>query len=73
MAQALAEKLKHTGPAEEERVASVLQEAFGKYARVALAKRRRKKAVCSEHQVVREERAKVSESRTLAREIRARA
>ena len=38
MAQALAEKLAHTGPAEKERVASVPQtEQVGKYARATFA------------------------------------
>ena len=72
MAQASAEKLEHTGPAEKERVASVPQRAVGKYARAAFAQ---KKAVCPKYHIVREERVKVSKSRTLAREkgIRARA
>ena len=41
MAQAPVEKLEYTGPAEEERVASVPQRerAVGKYARAAIAKR----------------------------------
>ena len=41
--------------------------AVGKYARVAFAKKKRNPAVCIDHQVVRCERVKVSESRTLAR------
>ena len=47
MAQASEEKLEHTGPAEKERVASVPQR---KYARAALAKRKRNRAVCPDHQ-----------------------
>ena len=49
---------------------------FGKYLEVALAKRKRNRAVCPEYQIVREGRVKMSESCTLAREregIRARA
>ena len=68
MAQASAEKLEHTGPAEKERVAA--KRAVGKYARAAFAKRKRNKAVCPEYQIVRKERVKVSERRTLARERR---
>ena len=52
MAQASAEKL--TGPAEKERSGLIATErADGKYARAALAKRRRNRAVCPEHQIVR--------------------
>ena len=63
MAQALAEKLEHTGPAEKQRVASVPQRerererAVGKYAKAAFAKRNR--AVCSEYQIMGGERVKV--------------
>ena len=56
MAQASAEKLEHTGPAEKERVASVPQRAVGKYARAALAKRKRNRAVSPEYQIVSGER-----------------
>ena len=56
MAQASAEKLEHTGPAEKERVASVPQRAVGKNAGAALAKRKRNRAVCSEYQIMRGER-----------------
>ena len=55
MAQASAEKLEHTGPAEEERVASVPQRAIGKYAEAALAKKRRNRAVSPEYQIMRGE------------------
>ena len=65
MAQPLAVKLDHAGPAEKERVAT--ERAVGKYAGVAFAKRKRNKALCLKHQIVRGERAKVSESRTSAR------
>ena len=52
MAQASAEKFKHTGPAKKERVASVATErAVGKYAGAALAKRKR--AVRPEYQIMR--------------------
>ena len=75
MAQASAEKLEQTGPAEKERVASVPQRADGKYAGAVLAKRKRNGGVCSEYQIMREEKLKMGESRTLARdrEIGARA
>ena len=73
MAQASAEKLEHTGPAEKERVASVSQRAVIKYAGAAFAKRKRNRAVCPEYQIMRGERVKVSESRTLAREREVRA
>ena len=51
MAQASAEKLEHTGPAEKERVALVPQRerAVGKNARAALAKRKRSRAVSAEY------------------------
>ena len=69
MAQASAEELEHTGPAEKEKVASVPQRgAVGKNARAAFAKRKRNRAVCPEYQIMRRERIKVGESRTLARE-----
>ena len=75
MAQASTEKLEHTGPAEKERVASVPQRAVGKNAGAALAERKRNRAACPKHQIIKEERVKVGESRTLARErgIKARA
>ena len=73
MAQASAEKLEHTKPAEKERVAT--ERAVGKNAGAALAKRKRNRAVSPKHQIMRGERVKVGESRTLARVrgIRARA
>ena len=43
------------------------ERAVGKYNRVALAKRKRNRAVSLKHQIMREERVKVGESRTLAR------
>ena len=51
------------------------ERAVGKYARAAFDKSERNRDVCPEHQIVRRERVKVSESCTLAkgREIRARA
>ena len=54
MAQASAEKLEHTGTAEKERMASVPQRerAIGKYAGAALAKRKRNRAVCPKHQIM---------------------
>ena len=60
MAQASAEKLELSELAEKERVASVPQDV-----RAALAKRKRNKAVCPNHQTVKWERVKVSESRIL--------
>ena len=51
MAQASAEKLEHTGPAEKERVATV--RAVGKNAGAAFAKRRRNEAVSPEYQIMR--------------------
>ena len=71
MAQASAEKLEHTGPAEKERVASELQ-------REQLASTPEPpwpKGKETEHQIVRGKRVKVSERRTLARKrgIRAKA
>ena len=54
---------------------SATERAVGKNAGAALAKRKRNRAVCPEHQVMRGERVKVGESRTLARKrgIKARA
>ena len=42
--------------------------AVGKYAGAALNKRKKNRAVCPKHQIMRGERVKVGESRTLARE-----
>ena len=64
--QTLAEKLDHTGPAEKERVMSVSQKE--QLARAALSKRKRNRAVSPDHQIVKWERIKVSESRTLESE-----
>ena len=47
---------------------SATERTIGKYAGAALAKRKRNRAVCPEYQIMREERVKVGESRTLARE-----
>ena len=66
MAQASAEKLEHIGPAEKERVAT--ERAVGKNAGAALAERKRNRAVCPKYQIMRGERVKMGESRTLARE-----
>ena len=54
---------------------SATERAVGKNAGAALAKRKRNKAVCPKHQIMRGKRVKMGESRTLARErgIRARA
>ena len=46
---------------------SATDRAVGKNAGAALAKRKRNRAVCSEYQVMRGERVKMGESRTLAR------
>ena len=75
MAQASAEKLEQTGPAEKESGLSATERAVGKNAGAALAKRKRNRSVCPENQIMRGERVKVGESRTLARVrgIRARA
>ena len=66
MAQASAEKLEHTGPAEKERVAT--ERAVGKNAGAAFAKKKRNRAVCPEYQIMRGEKVKVGESCTLTRE-----
>ena len=73
MAQASAEKLEHTGPAEKERV--VTERAVSKNAGAALAKRKRNRAVSPEYQIMSGERVKMGDRRTLARErgIRTRA
>ena len=68
MAQALAEKLEHTGPAEKERVASVPQRE-----QLARTPKPLQSRVSPEYQIMRRERVKVVESRTLARERRIRA
>ena len=74
MVQASAEKLEQTGPAKKERVASVPQrEQLSRTPEPLLPKRKRNRAVCPEYQIMREERVKMGESRTLARERKTRA
>ena len=74
MAQASAEKLEHTGPAEKERVASVPQrELLARTPEPYYSKGKRNRAVSPKHQIVSWERIKVSENRTLTRERRIRA
>ena len=69
MAQASAEKLEHAGPAEKERVASVPQrEQLASTPELPLPRGKKNTAVCPKHKIMREERVKVGESRTLARE-----
>ena len=46
---------------------SATERAVGKNARATFAKRKRNRAVCPEYQIMRRERIKVGESRTLAR------
>ena len=65
MAQASAEKLEHTGPAEKSSLGAT-ERAVGKYARAAFSKRKR--AFCPKHQIVWWEIVKMSEGRNLARE-----
>ena len=55
MAQASAEKLEHTGPAEKSSL-SATERAVGKYARAAFAKRKTNGAVCPAYQIMRESR-----------------
>ena len=63
------EKLEPTGPAKKERVASVSQrESSWQVPRAAYAIMKMNRAVCSKHQIVRWEKVKMNESRTLARE-----
>ena len=52
---------------------SVTERTAGKNAGAALAKRKRNRAVCLEYQIMRGERVKMGESRTLGRERRIRA
>ena len=52
MAQDTAEKLELTGPAEKKGGLSATERAVGKYARAALAKRERNRAVSPEHKIV---------------------
>ena len=68
MAQASAEKLEHTGPAGKERLASVPQRESSLQVRWSPPyQRKRNRAVCPEHQIMRGKRVKVGASRTLAR------
>ena len=54
MAQALPEKLEHTGAAEKKRSGlSATEKAVGKYARATFAKRERNRAICLKHQIIR--------------------
>ena len=52
MAQASAEKLEHTGPAEKDGL-SATERAVSKYARAAFLKRERNRASSPDHQIVR--------------------
>ena len=75
MVHASAEKLEHTGPAENKRMALVPQgEQLARTPQLPLPKGKNR-AVCPEYQIMRGERVKVSKSHTLVkeREIRARA
>ena len=54
MAQASAEKLEHTGPAEKGKSGlSATERAVGKNAVAVLVKRNRNRAVCPEYQIIR--------------------
>ena len=54
MAQASAEKLEQTEPAEKERSGlSATERAVGKYARTAFSKRKKNRSVCPEYQITR--------------------
>ena len=68
MAQASAEKLEHTGPAEKERVASVPKRKQLAITPEPPLPKEKNRAVCPKRQIVRGERLKVSKSGTLARE-----
>ena len=71
MAQASAEELEQTGPAEKERVASVPhRKQLARTPEPPLPKGKWNRAVCPKHQIMRGERVKVGESRTLARKRR---
>ena len=61
------EKLGYTGPADKERVASVPQREQLAGTPEPLLRKEKRTVVCPEHQIVRWERVKVSESRILAR------
>ena len=74
MAQASAEKLEQTGPAEKERVASVPQrEQLARTPEPPLPETKRNRAVSPEYQNMREVRLKMGENRPLAREREIRA
>ena len=71
MAQASTEKLRSYWACRKGKSGlSAIEKAVGKYAGAAFAKKKRNRAICSDHQVVRWERVKVSESCTLAKERR---
>ena len=53
MAQASAEKLEQTGPAEGKSGLSATERAVGKNAGAALAKRKKNRSVCPEYQIMR--------------------
>ena len=56
MAQASAEKLGHTGSAEKKKSGFIAtKRAVGKFARVAFAERKKNRAVCLNHQIMRGE------------------
>ena len=67
MVQASAEKVEHT-EATKKWPQSHREREVGKYAGAAFANRKRNRAVSPEYQIVRGERVKVIESRTLAKE-----
>ena len=62
MAQALAGKLEHTGTAEKKELPQCHRESIWQVGQAALAKRKRNRALCPDHQIMR------CESRTLVRE-----
>ena len=79
MAQASAEKLEHTGPAEKERVAvgknsysTATKRAVGKNARPTFAKGKTNRAISPDHQIMSCERVQMTESHILMRERRVR-
>ena len=61
------------GLAKRKECFSAAERAVGKYAGAAIAKRNRNRAVKLTHEIMRRQRVKVSESRTLARERKTRA
>ena len=68
MAQTSSEKLKHTGPAKKERVATMPQREQLASTPEPLFPNEKEQSRLSDHQIARCERVKVSESRILARE-----